>query len=44
MVGIILTLFVTVVAVWIVSKLPGGCQKDCSQGRRCDCGHTHKDM
>lgn len=25
-------------AGYIVSKLPGGCSRDCNQGRNCDCG------
>lgn len=44
MVEILLILLVIFGAVWANIKLPDGCQKDCNQGRRCDCGHTYKDM
>ena len=26
------------VSFFIVSKIPGGCNRDCNQGRNCNCG------
>ncbi len=43
MVAFILTLIAIVTIIWAVKKLPGGCQKDCNQGRSCDCFNTRKE-
>ena len=35
--NILIVLFVVAIAVAIARRLPGGCNRDCNQGRNCDC-------
>ncbi len=37
MINLLIILVVVAIAVSIVRRLPGGCQRDCNQGRNCDC-------
>ena len=38
--NILIVLFVVAIAVVIMRRLPGGCNRDCNQGRNCDCQNT----
>jgi hypothetical protein len=36
--SILIVFFVVAIAVVIMRIIPGGCNRDCNQGRNCSCG------